>query len=504
MAPHAGGRELQRERRLLGPRAAALGRGLGRPLGTGNADPDPHRLPARKARFRRPHLLRHHADPQAHYAALRPRAAARRPGKDGRPDERSPIAARDRIHETAARAAVLHSGETIMSHVMNTYARQPVAFVRGEGGWRWAEAGKKSLDAPAGIAGNTLGYTHPRLTRALNERISSGVLHTSNLWRIPVQEAAADRVAEITGLDEVFFCNSGLEANEAAIKVARKYGHERGVAEPAIIVMEKAFHGRSLATLSATGSRKVQAGFEPLVQGFVRVPLNDLEAVRTVAASNRNVSAVLIEPIQGEGGINVSRLEYLRGLKQICDEKGWLFISDEVQCGLGRTGKWFVYQHAGLLPDVVALAKGLASGVPVGACVVGNRARGVFKPGNHGSTFGGNPLAMTAVRTTIDTMKEEGLLANAVRIGDVIRNGLPRIEGVADVRGMGAMIGIELARACPEIVRQALDAGLVINVTADNVVRMLPPLVMNEAEAREVLARLLPLLEAFLDKRAAA
>jgi len=391
-----------------------------------------------------------------------------------------------------------------MSHVMNTYARQPVAFVRGEGVWLWDEAGKKYLDALAGIAVNTLGYNHPRLTKALSERLASGVLHTSNLWRIPTQEAAADRVAEITGLDEVFFCNSGLEANEAAIKVARKYGHERGIAEPAIVVMEKAFHGRSLATLSATGSRKVQAGFEPLVSGFVRVPLNDLDAVRQVAEHNKNVVAVFVEPIQGEGGINVSRLEYLRGLKEICDRNQWLFMSDEVQCGLGRTGKWFVYQHAGFLPDVVPLAKGLGSGVPVGACVVGGRARGVFKPGNHGSTFGGNPLAMTAVVATIDTIKEEGLLANAARVGEVIRAGFPKRDGIVEVRGMGLMIGVELARPCGELVRQALDAGLVLNVTADNVVRMLPPLVMNEAEAREVLARLLPLLEAFLDKRAAA
>jgi acetylornithine/N-succinyldiaminopimelate aminotransferase len=391
-----------------------------------------------------------------------------------------------------------------MSHVMNTYARQPVAFVRGEGVWLWDEAGKKYLDALAGIAVNTLGYNHPKLTKALSERLASGVLHTSNLWRIPTQEAAADRVAEITGLDEVFFCNSGLEANEAALKVARKYGHERGIAEPAIIVMEKAFHGRSLATLSATGSRKVQAGFEPLVSGFVRVPLNDLEAVRQVAEHNKNVVAVFVEPIQGEGGINVSRLEYLRGLKEICDRNQWLFMSDEVQCGLGRTGKWFVYQHAGFLPDVVPLAKGLGSGVPVGACVVGGRAKGVFKPGNHGSTFGGNPLAMTAVVATIDTIKEEGLLANAARVGEVIRGGLPRRDGVVEVRGMGLMIGVELARPCGELVRQALEAGLVLNVTADSVIRMLPPLVMNEAEAREVLARLLPLLEAFLDKRAAA
>src|SRR2546422_8059082 len=283
-----------------------------------------------------------------------------------------------------------------MSHVMNTYARQPVAFVRGEGVWLWDEQGRKYLDALAGMAVNTWGYEHPKLTRALSQRIASGVIHTSNLWRIPDQEAAADRIAEITGLDEVFFCNSGLEANEAAIKIARKYGHERGIAEPAIIVMEKAFHGRSLATLSATGSRKVQAGFEPLVSGFVRVPLNDLEAVRQVAEHNRNVAAVMVEPIQGEGGINVSRLEYLRGLKEICERQQWLFISDEVQSGLGRTGKWFVYQHAGFLPDVVPLAKGLGSGVPVGACIVGGRAQPGVKPGDPGSTLGGHPPAVTA------------------------------------------------------------------------------------------------------------
>ena len=397
-----------------------------------------------------------------------------------------------------------------MSHVMNTYARQPVAFVRGEGVWLWDEAGKKYLDALAGIAVNTLGYAHPRLTAALMKRIQSGVIHTSNLWRIPDQEAAADRVAEITGLDEVFFCNSGLEATEASIKVARKYGHDKGIAEPAIIVMEKAFHGRSLATLSATGSRKVQAGFEPLVQGFVRVPLNDLDAVRQIAERNTSIAAVLIEPIQGEGGIIVSRLEYLRGLKKVCDERGWLFISDEVQCGLGRSGKWFVYQHAGLQPDVVALAKGLASGVPVGACVTGNRARGVFKPGNHGSTFGGNPLAMTAVVTTIDTIKEEKLMERAQRVGDLILSSLRNQIGslpaaqVTDIRGMGLMIGVELKEPCGELVKQALDAGLVINVTADNVIRMLPPLVMSEAEGRQVVERLVPLVKAFLDKRAAA
>ncbi|HTQ77226.1 MAG TPA: aspartate aminotransferase family protein [Burkholderiales bacterium] len=390
---------------------------------------------------------------------------------------------------------------------MNTYARQPVAFVRGQGVWLWDEAGKKYLDGLAGIAVNTLGHNHPRLTRALTEQIGR-VIHVSNLFRIPQQEAAADRIAEISGLEEVFFCNSGLEANEAAIKIARKYGHDRGVNEPAIIVMEKAFHGRSLATLSATGSRKVQAGFEPLVQGFVRVPLNDLDAVRQVAAHNKNVVAVFVEPIQGEGGINVSRIEYLRGLKELCDANEWLFMSDEVQCGLGRTGKWFVYQHAGFLPDVLPLAKGLAGGVPVGACAVGGRARGVLKPGNHGSTFGGNPLAMTGVVATIDTLKDEGLLENSRRVGEAMKAGLAAalrgVSGVAEVRGMGLMIGIELDRPCGELVKRGLDAGLVFNVTSDNVVRLLPALVISEAEGRELVERLVPLIREFLVPSTAA
>ncbi|MEW5862301.1 MAG: aspartate aminotransferase family protein [Pseudomonadota bacterium] len=397
-----------------------------------------------------------------------------------------------------------------MSHLMNTYARQPVAFVRGRGCRLYDAAGREYLDALAGIAVNTLGHAHPRLVRALTEQIGR-IIHTSNLFESPLQEAAADRIAEITGLDEVFFCNSGLEANECAIKLARKYGHERGIAEPAIVVMEKAFHGRSLATLSAGGSRKVQAGFEPLVQGFVRVPLNDLDAVRQVAQHNRNVVAVFVEPIQGEGGIHLARMEYLRGLKEICEANEWLFMSDEVQCGLGRTGKWFVYQHAGFLPDVVPIAKGLAGGVPVGACVAGGRAKGLFKPGNHGSTFGGNPLAMTGVITTLDVIREEGLLENAVRVGEAIRAGLAAalagVPGVVEVRGMGMMIGVELDRPCGDLVKMALDAGLVINVTAERVIRLLPPLIMTEAEGREVVERLAPLVRAFLgaaEPRAAA
>jgi len=391
---------------------------------------------------------------------------------------------------------------------MNTYARLPVAFVRGEGVWLWDDTGRKYLDGLAGIAVNTLGSAHPKLSKAIGECVASGVVHTSNLFQVPAQEAAADRVAAITGLDEVFFCNSGCEANEAAIKIARLYGHKRGVERPEIIVFEKAFHGRTLATLSATGSRKVQAGFEPLVSGFVRVPLDDLDAVRAIAEHNRNVVAVLIEPIQGEGGIHVSRMEYLRTLKEICDRNEWLFMADEVQCGLGRTGQWFVYQHAGISPDVVALAKGLGGGLAVGACVTGNRAKGVFSPGKHGSTFGGNPLACTAVAATIDVMREENLLENASRVGRAIRDGLAGglagTDGFVEVRGMGLMIGIELDRPCGDIVTMALERGLVLNVTAENVVRLLPPLVMTEAEGRQLIDILVPVIKAFLARPAAA
>ena len=388
-----------------------------------------------------------------------------------------------------------------MSHLMNTYARQPVAFVRGEGVWLWDEDGRKYLDALAGIAVNTLGHNHPALVRAIAEQAAK-VIHTSNLFRIPVQEKAADLVAGITGLDEVFFCNSGLEANECAIKLARLYGHQKGIAEPHIIVMEEAFHGRSLATLSATGSRKVQAGFEPLVPGFVRVALNDLDAVRAVAERDPNVVAVLVEPIQGEGGIHVSRLDYLRGLRELCDKHQWLLMADEIQCGLGRTGKWFMYQQAGIVPDVVSLAKGLAGGVPVGACVVGGRAKGVFKPGNHGSTFGGGPLAMAALCATLETMQKDGLLANAERVGQSIRDGLAKalagVAGVKDIRGLGLMIGVELDRACGDLVKTALAGGVILNVTHDSVIRLLPPLVMSEAEGRELVDRLAPMIREFL------
>jgi acetylornithine aminotransferase len=390
---------------------------------------------------------------------------------------------------------------------MNTYSRIPVAFTHGKGVWVWDQSGKKYLDALAGIAVNTLGHGHPGLTRAIAEQ-SSRLIHASNLYMIAEQESAAEKLAKISGMDSVFFCNSGCEANEAAIKLARLYGHGKGLDAPGIVVMDKAFHGRTLATLSATGNKKVQTGFEPLVAGFVRVPLNDIEAVRRVAREDKGVVAVLVEPIQGEGGINLSTMQYLRDLREVCDRHGWLLMVDEVQCGLGRTGKWFVYQHAGIQPDVVLLAKGLASGVPIGACLARGAAASVFKPGTHGSTFGGNPLACAAALATLDAIESGGLMENAARVGAILLAGLRESfaghPGVVEVRGQGLMIGVELDRPCGELVGRALEAGLLINVTMDNVVRLLPPLVMSEAEGREVLAVLVPLVRSFLAKAPSA
>lgn len=394
-----------------------------------------------------------------------------------------------------------------MSHVMDTYARLPVAFTHGQGVWLWDAQGKRYLDGLGGIAVNTLGHAHPKLVQTLAAQAGK-LIHISNIYQITEQENLADKLAAISGMDKVFFCNSGCEANEAAIKIARLYAKSKSVENPAIVVMEKAFHGRTLATLSATGSRKVHAGFEPLVSGFVRVPYDDLEAVRQVAQNNRNVVAVLVEPIQGEGGINVAHSDYLRGLRALCDEFQWLLMLDEIQCGLGRTGKWFYYQHAGFYPDVVTLAKGLAGGVPIGACLARGPAADAFKPGNHGSTFGGNPFACAAALTTLEAIEQEGLLDNAVEIGEFIRSGfsaaLADAKGVVAVRGTGLMIGIELERPCTELTQRALDAGLLINVTADKVVRLLPPLIMNRDEARQLVDRLSPLIRDFLGQTAPA
>ncbi|MBL8480865.1 MAG: aspartate aminotransferase family protein [Rhodocyclaceae bacterium] len=388
-----------------------------------------------------------------------------------------------------------------MPHLMNTYGRQPVAFTHGKGVRLYDEDGRAYLDALAGIAVSTLGHAHPDLVHAIADQ-AARLLHTSNLYRIGEQEALSDKLAAISGMDEVFFCNSGCEANEAAIKLARLYGHHKGVAVPGIVVMEQAFHGRTLATLSATGNRKVQAGFEPLTPGFVRVPFNDLAAVEAVAAHNPGVVAVLVEPVQGEGGINIAHLDYLRALRGICDAQGWLLMLDEVQCGIGRTGKWFAHQHAGILPDVMTLAKGLGSGVPIGACLAAGRAVGVFKPGNHGSTFGGNPIACRAARTTLEVIERDGLMQNALRQGAAICSGLRRalqgLPGLREVRGDGLMIGVELDRPCTELVARALQGGLLINVTVEKVVRLLPPLTFSDADSDELVTKLSALIREFL------
>ncbi len=387
------------------------------------------------------------------------------------------------------------------SHLMNTYNRLPVSFARGEGVWLWDEQGNRYLDALAGIAVSGLGHNHPRLVKAIADQAAK-VIHTSNIYEVRLQDELADAVCALSGMDEVFFCNSGAEANEAAIKLARLYGHKNGIDNAAIIVMEKAWHGRTLATLSATGSRKAQAGFEPLMSGFIRVPYNDAGAVRQAASNNRNIVGVLMEVLQGEGGIHVADLEYVRFLRRLCDENGWLLMIDEVQSGIGRTGKWFGYQHAGVKPDVVTLAKGLASGVPIGACLAAGKAAGVFGPGNHGTTFGGGPLVCAAGLATLRAIEDEKLIANAAETGEIIRHGLRDalggVKGVVDVRGMGLMIGVELDRPCGDLVKQALAAGLLINVTNDKVIRLLPPLVIRAEEAREVAARLAPLVKAFL------
>jgi acetylornithine aminotransferase len=389
---------------------------------------------------------------------------------------------------------------------MNTYARLPVAFERGEGSWLWDANGKRYLDAMAGVAVCGLGHGHPRYVAALREQVGK-LVHTSNLYQITLQEKLADRLAAISGMDNVFFCNSGCEANEAAIKLARLYGHKKNVEAPAIVVLEKAFHGRTIATLSATGSRKVQAGFEPLLAGFVRVPFDDLEAMRRVAEANRSVVAILVELLQGEGGVNVCHDDYLSGLREICDAHGWLLMLDEVQSGMGRTGRWFAFQHSGVRPDVMPLAKGLGNGIPIGACLAAGPAAELFKPGNHGSTFGGNPLACAAALVTLAIIEDERLMDNAVRIGDFIQAELARriggLKGVKEIRGKGLMIGIELEYACGELVQQGLERGVLINVTMDNVIRLLPPLTFKREEAELLLATLVPLITEFLDRQSA-
>ncbi|MEP7296494.1 MAG: aspartate aminotransferase family protein [Burkholderiales bacterium] len=388
-------------------------------------------------------------------------------------------------------------------HVMHTYGRVPVALSHGRGCWLWDTDGKKYLDGLGGIAVNTLGHAHPKLVPALTDQIGK-IIHSSNYYLVPLQEKLAAKLCELSGLTNVFFCSTGLEANEAALKIARKYGHDKGIDRPEIVVYEAAFHGRSIATLSATGNPKVQAGFGPLVEGFVRVPLNDAAAIQQIAATNKNVVAVFLEVIQGEGGIRPATIEYLREVRRICDANAWLLMLDEVQCGMGRTGKWFAHQWAGIQPDVMPLAKGLGSGVPVGAIVCGPKAANVFGPGNHGTTFGGNPLAMRAGVETIRIMEEDGLLANAATVGAALKAGLERelagVKGVSEIRGQGLMLGIELDRPCGVILMRAAEAGLMLSVTADKVIRLVPPLILSADEAAQIVAILCPLIKTFLSE----
>nr|WP_177166016.1 aspartate aminotransferase family protein [Nitrosomonas sp. Nm58] len=388
-----------------------------------------------------------------------------------------------------------------MSNLMSTYLRLPVTFVRGEGVWLWDDRGDCYLDALSGIAVCGLGHSHPELTKALCEQAGM-LIHTSNLYHIEKQEMLAGRLAALSGMDRVFFCNSGAEANEAAIKLARLHGHNKGIELPTIIVMERSFHGRTMATLTATGNRKAQAGFEPLLAGFVRVPYDDLNAVAQIADNNKHVVAVLVETYQGEGGVNFPQINYLQGLRQLCDQNNWLLMLDEVQCGIGRTGEWFAFQHSGIMPDVMTLAKGLGSGVAIGACIAKGEAGGVFKPGNHASTFGGNPLACTAALTTLNVIEKDCLMQNAVKVGSLIRDRfkekLAQWLDVIQIRGQGLMLGVELPVPCGELVKEALKHRLLINVTSERVVRLLPALVMNQAEAEEVVDTASEIIERFL------
>lgn len=394
-----------------------------------------------------------------------------------------------------------------MPHVMPTYGRLPFALSHGQGCRVWDTDGKEYLDGLAGIAVNTLGHNHPKLVPAMQDQIAK-MIHCCNYYQVPLQEELAELLVRHSGLTNAFFCNSGLEANEAALKIARKYGHGKGIDLPEIVVYEKAFHGRSIATLSATGNPKVQEGFAPLVPGFVRVPLNDIAALEDVAATHPKVVAVFLEVIQGEGGINPATNDYLRAVRKLCDDKGWLLMLDEVQCGIGRTGKWFAHQWAGIQPDVMPLAKGLGSGVPVGAVVCGPKAANVLQPGNHGTTFGGNPLAMRAGVETLKIMEADGLMDNAATVGAHLKAALQRelgaLPGFVEIRGDGLMLGIELDRPCGVLLGRAAEAGLLLSVTADKVIRLVPPLILTQAEADQIVAILVPLVKQFLSETAKA
>ena len=383
--------------------------------------------------------------------------------------------------------------------IMPTYGRQDISFVKGEGAWLTDTKGKRYLDALAGIAVVGLGHANPEVAQTIKEQ-STTLLHTSNLYRVPKQEELAEKLQRVSGMDNMFFGNSGAEANECAIKIARLYGNKKNIETPTIIVADSAFHGRTLATLTATGNRKVHAGFEPLVQGFARVPYDDVDAVRRIAGHNKSVVAVMVEPIQGEGGIKVPDQNYLASLREICDENDWLLILDEIQTGNGRTGEYFCYQSSGIKPDVVTLAKGLGNGIPIGVCLASGKAAEVLAPGNHGSTFGGNPLSCAVGITVIDQIEKLGLAKRAGELGDRMmgqfRKRLGNLNSVKDIRGMGLMIGIELSSPCGDLVGKAIEKGILINVAADNVIRLLPPLTITDEEAEQICDIVCELVEA--------
>ncbi len=386
------------------------------------------------------------------------------------------------------------------TRIMPTYARLPVTFERGDGAWLWDNNGQRYLDAISGIAVCGLGHAHPAVRKALCEQAGT-LIHTSNLYGIEFQERLALRLTDLAGLENAFFCNSGTEANEAAIKIARLHGHRRGIESPAIIVMENSFHGRTLATLSATGNPKIQAGFEPLVQGFVRVPYDDITAVESLASDNPNIAAVLVEPIQGEGGVRIPTPDYLPKLRRLCDRHGWLLMLDEVQTGIGRAGRFFAFQHANIVPDVCTVAKALGNGVPIGACLAGNGAAEILTAGTHGSTFGGNPLACRAALSVLDTLEQDTLIERAAQLGHTLlssfRERLNHVPHVLDIRGKGLMIGIELDTPCGALVHQALEAGLLINVTADRTIRLLPPLILADGQSQWLVDALCRLIQSF-------
>jgi len=393
-----------------------------------------------------------------------------------------------------------NDGSMTSKALMNTYGDRAATLIKGEGAWLWNDKGDKYLDALSGIAVCGLGHSHPAITKAITEQLST-LTHCSNFFTIPNQEVLAEKLCHISGMDKVFFGNSGAEANEAAIKMARLFGHQQGISLPTVLVMENAFHGRTLATLSASGGRRVQAGFEPLVTGFARAPFDDIPALQKIADNNQNICAIFVEPIQGEGGIRIASTDYLQQLRIFCDQNNWLLMLDEVQTGNGRTGKYFCFQHSGIVPDVVTTSKGLGNGFPIGACLAAGKAAELVQPGNHGSTFGGNPLACAAALATINTIEDQGLLSRAAAIGDRLmaglKEGLSSSSHVLHIRGRGCMIGIELNKPCKSLFMAAMDKGLIINVTADSVIRLLPPFVMTDDEVDQVVAILVPLIKDF-------